>query len=803
VIAADAPPPTRHAADELQRFLREITGATLPIVEDTAPPAQQEIIVGASARIEQLGVRFDLAPLGTDGYVLTASGPHLVIVGGEPRGTLYGVYGLLHDHLGCRWFTRDVSRIPESSRLALPAPHETRVPALTYRNFMLDGVMDPDWCARNHLNGMDTQATARHGGKLTHWQYGHSFDSLVPAAKYYDAHPEYFALLGGERIRENAQLCCTSEAAIRLLADNLRRQIERDRAAQQEPDGPRAPDYYYLAQNDWGNCCTCPACAALAESEGARSAPIIHLCNRVAEQLEGDFPRASFITIAYRFSRRAPRSMTVHPNVIVQLCGIECCQSHPHAACDLPEDRQFIRDLEEWRRAAKRVWIWDYVANLRRPFPTGPGVHVVSENLRHYIRHGVSGVFMQDVGDRDFAGLRGYVMARALWDEGFDYEAAAAEFMETVYGPAASPLLDFLKLVREAVDGGNAHVYYTGGACPPFFSDALIEKADALWDEAEAAASDDARLLAHVREERMHFRSCKVQHAVRTSALSACRVEGSAYVFDRPAEVQQDAAALRAHLKRRGENAADQDYCLDAEPVTLDNGQLCLDLLARLGGRLVGCRHAASGHNFCHLTPPSGTEFPLTSGYQERWLGGNESREDTARRAVSWSQPGAKGEGAAGILAAPGWLEHPIYTERYIGLAPDELLFSIETLIRNRATSDKTAAIRTVLPLYLGALKDVTLIAPGAGDAQPRPILDGERSFDAAQSAPGIVLANRTLGLGLRIIAEGNAMERAFFELDEQTARIAFTVETKDVMLMPACLLRLREEFTVLTKESL
>ena len=46
VVGADAIAPERHAAEELQHFLQEISGARLPIVKDDAPYGCNEIIVG-------------------------------------------------------------------------------------------------------------------------------------------------------------------------------------------------------------------------------------------------------------------------------------------------------------------------------------------------------------------------------------------------------------------------------------------------------------------------------------------------------------------------------------------------------------------------------------------------------------------------------------------------------------------------------------------------------------------------------------------------------------------------------------
>lgn len=49
----------------------------------------------------------------------------------------------------------------------------------------------------------------------------HTFERLVPKAKYYDTHPEYFSLVSGVRMKEVSQLCCTNEDVIRIVTDGV------------------------------------------------------------------------------------------------------------------------------------------------------------------------------------------------------------------------------------------------------------------------------------------------------------------------------------------------------------------------------------------------------------------------------------------------------------------------------------------------------------------------------------------------------------------------------------------------------
>ena len=75
VIAEDASPSTRYGASELQHYLREITGAEFPVQTDAVPMGTQEIILGDSKHLRQLGMQVDFDALGDEGYVLRTAGP--------------------------------------------------------------------------------------------------------------------------------------------------------------------------------------------------------------------------------------------------------------------------------------------------------------------------------------------------------------------------------------------------------------------------------------------------------------------------------------------------------------------------------------------------------------------------------------------------------------------------------------------------------------------------------------------------------------------------------------------------------
>ena len=104
---------------------------------------------------------------------------------------------------------------------------------------------------------------------------------------------------------------------------------------------------YSVSQNDWDNHCECAACQALAETEGSQMAPVLQLVNQVAEAVEQEYPGKAIETLAYQWTRKAPKTMRPRPNVIIRLCSIECCFMHPLATCDSEQNQAFRKDAED------------------------------------------------------------------------------------------------------------------------------------------------------------------------------------------------------------------------------------------------------------------------------------------------------------------------------------------------------------------------------------------------------------------------------------------------------------------------
>ena len=383
VIANDASLSEKYAANELHNFLKEISGADIPVITDSQEMQKHEIILGQNSHLNKTTATINFAQFGNEGFAIQTSGNHLIIAGGRLRGTMYGVYTFLEDYLGCRWFSSKVSKIPKQPAIEIPLYFfNSQGPVFEYREDFYTDAFDAEWAARNKMNSSHARLDAEHGGKITyHPSLGHTFYALVPPEKYFDKHPEYFSEKDGKRFYEGGQLCLTNPDVLKLCIQEVKKWMK------EKPE----INIIAVSQNDWAGWCECADCRALDEQEGSQSGTIINFVNQIAQAVEKEYPDKAIDTFAYQYSRKPPRTIKPRPNVIVRLCSIECCFSHPLATC--PKNASFLADLKGWSQICHRLYIWDYVTDFAHYLMPFPNFSVLKPNIQLFARHNVKGVF--------------------------------------------------------------------------------------------------------------------------------------------------------------------------------------------------------------------------------------------------------------------------------------------------------------------------------------------------------------------------------------------------------------------------
>jgi hypothetical protein len=494
IIPVDAIPSERYAAEELQKYLERISGVKLPIATDDQPMSKYEILLGNNRHMRSLGLQIDLAKLGSEGFLIKTFNNYLVISGGRPRGTLYGVYTLLEEKLGVRWFTPEVEYVPKMKRIEIPPLDEVQIPALEYREvFWSEMLRDADFAARHKLNGQHYRLTEKHGGRaVVFYPFVHSFDQLIPR-EVCERQPDFWPMVDGRRVSGYVQRCLSNPKLVKMAVEQVRRWLK---------EHPEAT-IIDISQNDTGNWCQCPECKAFDEAEGSPSASIIRFVNTIAESIERDYPNVRVETLAYQYSRKPPRTLRPRSNVIIRLCSIECCFSHPLEGCDSDENRSFCKDIEDWRQVAPTLYVWDYTTNFAHYLMPFPNIEVLQPNVKFFIKHGVKGLFEQGNyspgGNGEMAPLRAYVLAKLLWNPDVDVRKIIGEFLNGYYGKAGPIIQTYIEMLHRKVKVKNVHVHIFDPPTLPYLDDEFLEEAEKLFDKAEEVAdNEEIRLRVQV-----------------------------------------------------------------------------------------------------------------------------------------------------------------------------------------------------------------------------------------------------------------------------------------------------------------
>ncbi|MFA6242998.1 MAG: DUF4838 domain-containing protein, partial [Candidatus Hydrogenedentales bacterium] len=326
-IAVDASDTERYAAEEFQRLFREVTTIALPLRADGRDSTRSVVI----------GVAPSPSPSTEDeGFTIRIKPEQIEIEGGSARAVLYGVYAFAEQYLGVRFLSADNTYFPRDPGLSLPFGETRDTSVFSFRScFYAELTGDASFAARLRINTV--QGEAKLGGGTSQPLITHSLFRFVTVADYGAAHPEYFALVDGHRKLDSdgggPQVCSTNPDVVDIVAQAVLREIA------EQPD----LKVVYVSQNDNGDYCECPACAAIDEREGAHMGAHLALVNAVAKRVAEKHPEVKVGTLAYWYTRRPPRFLKPEPNVQIQFCAFEKCPFHAIADRSCPRNRAIKR----------------------------------------------------------------------------------------------------------------------------------------------------------------------------------------------------------------------------------------------------------------------------------------------------------------------------------------------------------------------------------------------------------------------------------------------------------------------------
>lgn len=429
IVSAGAGEDARAAAAELAGYLGRIGGAEFDVRQGDGSSG---IVVGRPQNFEALPfeVRFKGGPLGREEYVLRSAENGLWVLGSTDLAIEDAVWDLLY-RLGHRQFFpgEKWEIVPEMEKVSIEVDLREKPDFVTRRiwyNWGLsryNGKEYHDWCRRNRV---------RQGFKL---RDSHAYESIRNSHReVFEKHPEYLAMIDGERSRGHGHKLCISNPDLRKLVVDA-----RVASVKANPDR----ECIRMTPSDGGYWCECAECAKL----GTPSDRALLLANEVAEAVNDLGLGEKYVGMLAYYQHCAPPNIEVHPNVIISV-----------ATGFVTEDLTVDEIMQGWHEKGATLGVYDYFSIVSWDWNM-PG----SERARAAHPRKLVGFIkrMYDQGARYYnaesgdawgsCGLGYYLAGRVMWDadEASRADELIEEFLGKAFGPAREPMGEFYRLISE------------------------------------------------------------------------------------------------------------------------------------------------------------------------------------------------------------------------------------------------------------------------------------------------------------------------------------------------------------------
>ena len=532
-VEPNAPSSVQLAATELRNHLNAMSDGILP-TGDSPPKEPFTIHLGDSDFARSQGV--DIKTLPHEGFQIKTSENWMIIAGrdyaGPPlvgfnnpwrlhetynddlkisafgdAGTLQGVYAFLRETAGVRWYMPGPlgAIIPKQSTLKLKTGTISDSPAFEHRHayfgFMPTSNDDALWYRRV---GFGTPAPVQ----ITH-SLGHFF------LKFKDSHPEYFALIDGQRdfttlstIVGPGNFDLTNEDFQAAVVKEIRAYFDAN------PDQLVFP----LSPNDGMKRITdAPEAQRQITPErgelGKFSNYFWGFVNKVATEVAKTHPDRIIGSLAYEAYTLPPTNIEkLSPNVAVMYCKTRGNFTDP------AYKESIRKGLTDWKEKAKNIYCWEYYNEIfnNSSWKGYPAFYpaLIEEDLRWLHKLPTRGEFIEAESWRqedyavagstkiNYPGLQHlnlYLTSTLLRHPESDVRELLKEYYPLFYGPGAPKMQEFWEQAEQAwMDKGKF------SAPSQVYSAERLSKMLALLEEAQRsvpADSDYARRITLITSE--------------------------------------------------------------------------------------------------------------------------------------------------------------------------------------------------------------------------------------------------------------------------------------------------------------
>lgn len=464
------------AADEFTYFMKLATGYNFQVVDDQGIRNNQKYIsLGVTEKFKSNFPDYNYSEIDKtqSAYFLSTKDENIYLVSSDDfdgDGVLYGVYDLLHDLVGYKYYHDTEVFVENKTKINLldygqqfirPSYDIRSISTLyTYTNDihskrlkLINNSRGYEWCRAAYGHGQI-------GKYLGPWMQDEN------GVKYGVSHPEWFYdpnMAAPERdglMIENCLNWCAGDELETVVANRMIEFIS----------GEPNCTFVMCAQED--NHVKIDALPGVSEAlngwaKGSQSALQINFMNHVITKVEKWVSEnqpgreLQYVIFAYHTTVEPPLDnqgnpiVQLHDKLRIYFAPISANFAFPLSS---PINKDTLQMIEGWDKVAHgKIILYLYDLNWRMYFATFNNIGAAHAMYKEFLKYGISYMMTQGVSDSNapcFDELRIYCESQLMWNVNLNYDELAFDFINNFYKEAAGPIKDLYNLIR------NRYAYY-------------------------------------------------------------------------------------------------------------------------------------------------------------------------------------------------------------------------------------------------------------------------------------------------------------------------------------------------------
>ncbi len=471
------------AAEELQKYVERASGIHLEIANEESD------VEYAITLLED-----ETDTLGNDGFSITVADGQLTIMGGALRGTMYGVYELIEEYIGYRFYGYYDSDLWQATAVDIAEGlTDVQIPDSLYRNNSITPFHDEytyNSVVKRKLSGATTAQS------LNAPKYGYGIARLHSNAHSFD----FFAgddcfVIGQDQGNKVFKHCLTDftiytdeddgeedgiiskKSTYQAVIENMCMRIDA-RIASGGVIGKDITEIScsFAAYNQF---CTCnplvgrDGCGKINKKEGTRAGALIDFVNKVEEEITARYPGIRVITNAYGETKVPPKTRSLNEGVVLLYCwngcvnhsieGDECSEEGVAIAgaagsmysavlgSNVKEKQYYLG----WMEHCSQSYIWYYPTNIYYSLAPLSNTFKIYDDMRWFMDHKAVGFYVVGTANDAFDGLNAYLISEMMWDKDItrdEYNEMIGDYLAYYYGPGWENIYEYLKMLEAAGD---------------------------------------------------------------------------------------------------------------------------------------------------------------------------------------------------------------------------------------------------------------------------------------------------------------------------------------------------------------